>query len=91
MEIQVQHNSERQRFETVLEGRLACVSYTLNGNVAFFDHTFVPAEFRGKGVAAAMVREGLEHARREHWKVVPNCSYVAAFIERHPEFNSLIH
>ena len=90
MDIQVDHNSERQRFETRLDNRLAYLSYTFQGSSVFFDHTFVPAEFRGKGVASALVRTGLEEARRQQWKIVPSCSYVAAFIARHPEFGDLV-
>lgn len=91
MDIQIQHNSKRQRFETQLGDRLAYVSYSFQGDSVCFDHTFVPEEFRGKGVAAALVREGLEEARRQRWKVVPGCSYVAAFIEHHPEFADLVN
>ena len=91
MDIQVQHNPKRQRFETQIGDHSAYLSYTFQGNLVFFDHTFVPVEFRGKGVAAAIVREGLEEARRQHWKVVPSCPYVAAFIERHREFADLVN
>lgn len=88
MSIQVQHNSERRQFEAHLDGHLAYLTYTFQGQSVSFDHTFVPEELRGKGIAAALVREGLEEARRRDWKVVPQCSYVAAFLERHPEFGT---
>ncbi|HKI70164.1 MAG TPA: GNAT family N-acetyltransferase [Verrucomicrobiae bacterium] len=88
--IHIQHNSKRQRFETHLDGRLAYLSYTFRGNLVLFDHAYVPEEFRGKGVAAALVREGRAEARRQRWKVVPDCSYVEASIERHPEFADLM-
>jgi predicted GNAT family acetyltransferase len=86
----IQHNTQRQRFETRIDGRAAYLTYTFQGDVVLFDHTFVPEEFRGKGIAAALVREGLEEARRQRWKIVPTCSYVAAFIRRHPEFAGLV-
>ena len=91
MDIQVQHNAERQRFETHLGDRLAYLSYTFEGDSVVFDHTFVPEEFRGRGAAATLVREGLEEARRQRWKIVPNCPYVAAFLERHSEFADLVN
>lgn len=90
MDIKVQHNDKEQRFEAHLDGRSAYLTYTFHGNSVYYDHTFVPQEFRGKGVAAALVREGLEEARRQRWKIVPACSYVATFIERHPEFADVI-
>jgi hypothetical protein len=66
------------------------VTDAFRGGSVCFDHTFVPDEFRGQGVAAALVREALEEARRRHWRIVPQCSCVAAFLGRHPEFADLV-
>ena len=90
MVIQVQHNPERWRFEAQIDGRSAYLSYSIQGSRVFFDHTFVPDQFRGRGVAATLVRAALEEARRQQWKVVPTCSYVATFIDRHPEYAGLV-
>ena len=90
MDTHVQHDPAHQRFETHIEGRTAYLSYAFQGDRVIFDHTFVPQEFRGKGVAAVLVREALEEARRQHWRLVPSCSYVAAYIDRHPEFADLV-
>lgn len=73
-----------------MDGEVAILSYTREGGLVVFDHTYVPVAFRGKGVAAALVRAALNEARKQHWKIVPQCSYVAAFIERHAEFASLV-
>lgn len=89
-QIEVVHNANQQRFEVKIDGEVALVSYTRYGARVVFDHTYVPEAFRGKGVAAALVRAALNEAREQHWKIVPQCSYVAAFIERHPEFASLV-
>jgi hypothetical protein len=32
----------------------------------------------------------LRRARRERWRVTPNCSYAAAYIQRHPEYADLV-
>ena len=40
--------------------------------------------------AEALVRAGLEFARERQARVVPACSYVAKFIERHREYQSLL-
>ena len=73
-----------------MNDELALMSYSRDGGRVVFDHTYVPEQFRGKGVAAALVRAALNEAREQHWQIVPQCSYVAAFIERHPEFASLV-
>lgn len=85
----VTHNAEQQRFE-LQTAPPAFLSYTREGNRVIMDHTYVPDELRGRGLAADLVRAALTEARQQHWSVVPACSYVAAFIDRHPEFADLV-
>ncbi len=88
--IVVTHNENLRRFEAQIGGQLAFLSYIRNGGHAIFDHSFVPNELRGRGMASALARAALDEARLQHWKVVPLCSFVADFIERNPEFSDLV-
>ena len=90
MNYEVQHNPKQQRFEVQLGGQSAYLTYTFGDNSVSFDHTFVPVDFRGKGAAAALARAAFEEARSRHWKIVPKCSYVAAYLQRHREFADLL-
>ncbi|HHY51503.1 MAG TPA: N-acetyltransferase [Alphaproteobacteria bacterium] len=53
------------------------------------DHTFVPPEFRGHGLAEKLVQTLIADARREGFRIVPVCSYVAVQFRRHPEWADL--
>ena len=87
----VVHNVSLRRFEAQTgDGPSSFLSYTFEDNYVVFDHTFVPDELRGRGIAAKLARAALEEARQRRWKVVPRCSYVAAFIKRNPEFADLV-
>ncbi len=86
----VQHNVAARRFEAEVDGHLAVAEYALDGDRIVFTHTFVPPELRGRGLAEKLVRPALEWARAEQRRVVPACSYVATFIERHEEFQALL-
>jgi predicted GNAT family acetyltransferase len=44
----------------------------------------------GKGIASRLVKGALDDARRQGLKVVPLCSFVAAYIDRHPEEQDLL-
>lgn len=48
-----------------------------------FYSTFVPTELRGKNIAATLVKAGLDYATTHHYKVIPNCSYVKLYLDRH--------
>ena len=88
--IAVRHNAAESRYEALIDGHLAVAEYRIDGDRMIFTHTFVPPELRGRGVAEKLVRPALELARTEKRRVVPACSYVAAFIERNPEFRELM-
>ena len=85
----VRRNPAASRYEADIDGHLAVAEYRLEGDRVVFTHTFVPPELRGRGVAEKLVRTALEEARQEGRRVVPQCSYVALFIRRNPEFRSL--
>jgi predicted GNAT family acetyltransferase len=87
--IDVRHNPAEQRFEVTVDGHLCVAEYHQVGGQIIFTHTFVPPELRGRGIAEKLVRAGLDYARQESLRVVPECSYVAAFIRRNREYVQL--
>jgi predicted GNAT family acetyltransferase len=54
------------------------------------EHTLVPSEIGGRGVAGKLVEALIADARAEGWKIAPDCSYVAAAFQRHPEWADLL-
>jgi predicted GNAT family acetyltransferase len=90
MEIPVTHNAIAQRYEMTVEGRLSVCEYELKDGQMIFTHTLVPPELRGRGIAEKLVRTALADARASGHKVVPACSYVATFVQRHKEFADLL-
>jgi hypothetical protein len=69
----------------------ACVcDYQLAGRVMEITHTGVPPAVEGRGIAAELVAAALAHARANGWKVRPICSYVQAYMRRHPETLDLL-
>lgn len=85
------HNTAGHCFELKLEGHRCVLDYTLRDRVMTVTHTGVPNELGGRGLAAELTKFALNHARTEGWKVVPQCSYVAAYIQKHPEYESLLN
>jgi len=86
----VRHNTSAHRYEIEVDGRLAVAEYEWQDGRQIFTHTLVPPELRGQGLAEALVRTALDDARAAGQKVTPACSYVAAYIKRHPEYQALV-
>ena len=89
MSSDVVHNGDGFRFEVTVDGRTGVAEYVDRGGVWVMNHTSVPDELRGQGVAGRLVKTALEAARAAGVKVDPQCSYVAVYMERHPEFADL--
>lgn len=70
--------------------RKAFLTWKALGEARIADHTFVPPEGRGKGLAAQLVDALIADARREGFKIVPQCSYVEATFRRHPEWADVL-
>lgn len=87
--LSVIHDVSTQCYEVTVAGHRSVCEYELMGANWVFTHTFVPPELRGRGVAEHLVRAALADARAQGRKVVPACSYVAKFIERHAEYQDL--
>jgi len=73
-----------------VDGYVSVCEYEMAGSQMVFTHTLVPPELRGRGIAEQLVRTALADARAAGSRVVPACSYVAKFIERHREYRDLL-
>jgi hypothetical protein len=89
-DIRVVDNPDENQFEAHVDGYVALVSYLRRGDTIFFTHTEVPKELEGRGIGSLLARAVLERARSEQWKVVARCPFIAKYVERHPEYQSLL-
>ena len=87
---QVVDNEAGRRFELEEEGETAFVTYVVEGERMALTHTIVPPEIEGRGVGSRLVRGALDRVRERGLKVVPQCSFVRGYIERHEEYRDLL-
>ena len=92
MSTQVVHDSDNDRFEIFLDSsRVGLMDYVINDDEIHLVHTEVNLEHQGKNLAAILVRESLQEIRDGGDKtVVPVCSYVVRYMEKHPETHDLL-
>lgn len=91
MTYQIEHDPSKGVFYIKDSDKISRLSYEkINDNTLNYYSTYVPDELRGKGIAAILTRFALDYAKENNFKIKPSCSYVRIFIERHPEYNSLL-
>lgn len=90
-EVQVVRHPERSRFEIVVDGELAgFAQYQHRPGRMVLTHTVVDPARQGQGLAGRLARVALDAARAEGLRVVPECSYIADYIRKHPEYADLV-
>jgi predicted GNAT family acetyltransferase len=87
----VSHDPVHRRFEAEVDGHRAELEYSIEGDAMTITHTRVPLPIGGRGVAAELTRAALAVARDANLKVVPRCSYAAAYLAKHPEEAGRLH
>jgi predicted GNAT family acetyltransferase len=87
----VVHTIEKHRYEITVDGVLAgFTEATEDGDVVTMPHTEVFDQFEGQGLASQLVGGALDDIRVRGKKIVPTCSYVARFVEKHRDDADLV-
>ena len=86
----VSDNPAQQRYELAVDGHVAATYYRIDDGVVTFIHTEVPPELGGKGIGSKLIKGALDQVRAEGLKVIAQCPFVKAYIEKHPEYADLL-
>ena len=90
-DIIVRDNPAAGRYELFAAGKLAgLATYVLGDGAMTIPHTEVRSRYEGRGLGARLAKFALDDARRRGLRVVPRCPFIAAYIERHPEYADLV-
>lgn len=84
-------NDQAGEYHAHVEGERAIgrLTWVTRHGARVAEHTLVPSEIGGRGVAGKLVQALIADARDQGFKIDPQCSYVAAAFKRHPEWADL--
>ncbi len=81
------HGQYRARVEgSHFIGRL---EWTRQGDVLVVEHTVVPPEIGGRGIATVLLDAVIADAREQGFRIDPKCSFAARKFAQHPEWGDL--
>jgi predicted GNAT family acetyltransferase len=86
----VTDNTARSQYEMPVEGQTVFARYRRDDGVVAILHVEAPVALRGTGAAGRLMQGIVELAREKNEKLVPLCSYAAAWMKRHPETADLL-
>lgn len=91
MSVSVADQPDAGRYELTAEGeRIGFVTYRLQPGVIALLHAEVNPAREREGWGSRLVAGALDDARTRGLKVRPVCPFVAAYVERHPEYRDLL-
>ena len=91
METSVRDVPEQNRYEIRDGDRLLGVAeYERRGDQVRFTHTEVDPSAGETGLGSRLVRSALDDVRASGGTVVPLCSFVRGWIEKHPDYGDLV-
>jgi len=86
----VRDNTNLHRLEISEGGATAFLMYRITGDAIEYQHAETPPELQGRGLASALAKFALERDKAAGRRVIPTCPFVKTYIERHPEYASLV-
>jgi predicted GNAT family acetyltransferase len=91
MSVEVRHDKSASQYTILEDDRpVGFAAYDVTGNDIAFTHTEVDPREQGKGYAAILVQHALDDVRAtSSLRVVPACSYVEHFVQKHAEYEEL--
>jgi len=90
--VQIKHSPGQERYEAAVTGadgtdvQVGYLDYVAELKQVVLTHTVIFERFSGHGYAGQLVKAVLDDIRASGKKVVPVCSYVEAYVGRHPEY-----
>ena len=87
---EIANNKALHRYELAVDGHLAATYCKFDDGVITFIHTEVPPELGGKGIGSKLIKGALDQVRAEGLKVIAECPFVKAYLNKHPEYADLL-
>jgi predicted GNAT family acetyltransferase len=82
---------DNRQFQITVDGEQAgFADYIEDGDQRIFHHTVIDKAFGGRGLGSTLIRAALDDTRAAGKRVVPTCSFVEAYITKHPEYSDLV-
>jgi uncharacterized protein len=91
MDVKVQDNPDRRRFEILVDGEVAgFADYRERDGAVAVVHSQVDGAYRGQGLGGTLAKQTLDTLRERGVKVVPSCPFFAQYVADHPEYNDIL-
>lgn len=90
-QVEVIRDSAEHRYVLNVDGQARGAAYYRDdGEHLVFTHTEIDAGLEGQGMGSRLARGALEDARLREKRIVTRCSFMAGYVDRHPQWQDLL-
>lgn len=84
-------NKEKKQYEFHIGEYMPKIEYIKSetGEI-YLTHTEVPVALEGQGIGSQLIKKALEDIKSQGLLLVPLCPFVAGYIQKHPEWRSIV-
>jgi predicted GNAT family acetyltransferase len=75
---------------TVDGAHAGLVAFEEQGGSVVMTHTEIDEAFGGQGIGGQLAQAALDDVRARGLTVVPMCSFIAGWIDKHPDYSDLV-
>lgn len=87
----LRNNTDWHRYELVANDQVVgFAEYKACGDAVIFRHTEVAAGHEGKGYGSTLAKQALDDVIAQGKKIAIHCEFIAAYVDRHPEYAAAI-
>lgn len=87
----VRDNAALDRYELLVDERMIGIAdYHRVDDAVVLPHTVIEPSQRGHGWGVVLVGAALDDIRRQGLRIVPQCWFVAEFVEQNPHYGDLV-
>lgn len=84
-------SAEADRYTIAVDGQaVGHVEFADRDGRRVFTHTEIDSAFGGRGLATILIAEALQHTRDAGLRIVPVCSMVAGYLDKHDEYRDVV-
>ncbi|KXK14219.1 MAG: Acetyltransferase (GNAT) family protein [Chloroflexi bacterium OLB14] len=88
--LEITNNTSENRFEVWVNNLGSKLDYIESKDTLTITHVGVHPDLRGSGIAGKLTQHAFDYAKSKSLRVIPMCSYAAAWIQRHEEYKELV-
>jgi len=87
----VVHDAQTRRFKLTINGiEVSHAIYEVQEDTIIIISTYTQPQYRGRGLAARLMRAIVDFAEEKGLNIKPACSYAVRFFKKHPEYEHII-